>query len=91
VKTTPGSVNVPVVLGDVGVNPGDVVCADDDGVVVIPFDEIEACLERCERRVAAEAEKRRRLASGELAVDIDGLRTKLRDLGVRYIDGEPSP
>ena len=90
-KTTPGSVNVPVVLGDVSVDPGDVVCADDDGVVVIPFDEIEACLERCERRVAAEAEKRRRLASGELAVDIDGLRTKLRDLGVRYIDSEPPP
>lgn len=86
VKATPGSVNIPVVLGGVTVHPGDAVCADDDGVVVVPHDEVDWCQERVASRLAREAEKRARLAAGDLALDIDGLRTKLSDLGVEFID-----
>lgn len=86
VKATPGSVNVPVVLGGVTVHPGDAVCADDDGVVVVPHDEVDWCRERVASRLGREAEKRARLAAGDLALDMDGLRAKLSDLGVEFID-----
>ena len=82
VKASPGSVNVPVVLGGVLVSPGDVVCADDDGVVVVPAGEAEWALDLARRRVAREDATRARLAAGELGVDIYGLRAVLADLGV---------
>jgi 4-hydroxy-4-methyl-2-oxoglutarate aldolase len=82
VKASPGSVNVPVVLGGVLVSPGDVVCADDDGVVVVPGGEAEAALDQARRRVTREDATRARLAAGELGVDIYGLRAVLADLGV---------
>jgi 4-hydroxy-4-methyl-2-oxoglutarate aldolase len=82
VKASPGSVNVPVVLGGVLVSPGDVVCADDDGVVVVPAGEAEWALDQARRRVAREDATRARLAAGELGVDIYGLRAVLADLGV---------
>lgn len=82
VKASPGSVNVPVVLGGVVVGPGDVVCADDDGVVVVGRSEAAWALERSRGRVVREEETRRRLAAGELGLDIYGLRDKLRQLGV---------
>ena len=85
VKASPGSVNVPVVLGDVVVTPGDVVCADDDGVVVVPRAEAPWALERAQERVAKEEATRARLAAGELGVDIYGLRATLADLGVDYV------
>ncbi len=86
VKSTPGSVNVPVVLGGVTVGPGDVVCADDDGVVVVPVSEAAWALDQTRARLAKEAATRERLAAGELGVDIYGLRAKLTELGVEYID-----
>jgi 4-hydroxy-4-methyl-2-oxoglutarate aldolase len=86
VKASPGSVNVPVVLGGVAVAPGDVVCADDDGVVVVPRAEAAWALEQAQRRVAAEAASRARLAAGELGVDIYGLRSTIDALGVEYVD-----
>lgn len=86
VKNTPGSVNVPVVLGGVTVQPGDVVCADDDGVVVVPREQAEWALEQSDARLAKEAAMRSRLEAGELGVDIYGLRQRLLDLGVEYID-----
>ncbi len=86
VKSTPGSVNVPVILGGVTVNPGDVICADDDGVVVVARADADRALEQCEARLAKEATMRERLAAGELGVDVYGLRQKLIDLGVEYID-----
>lgn len=86
VKNTPGSVNVPVVLGGITVQPGDVVCADDDGVVVVPRDQAEWALERSDARLAKEAVMRTRLEAGELGVDIYGLRQRLLDLGVEYVD-----
>jgi 4-hydroxy-4-methyl-2-oxoglutarate aldolase len=82
VKASPGSVNVPVVLGGVLVSPGDVVCADDDGVVVVPGGETEWALDQGRRRVAREDATRARLAAGELGVDIYGLRAVLAELGV---------
>ncbi len=86
VKNTPGSVNVPVVLGGLVVNPGDVICADDDGVVVVPRDDAAWALEQSQSRIAKEASTRARLAAGELGVDFYGLRAKLAELGVDYID-----
>jgi 4-hydroxy-4-methyl-2-oxoglutarate aldolase len=85
VKASPGSVNVPVVLGSVVVNPGDVVCADDDGVVVVARDEAASALDRSRERVAKEDGTRARLAAGELGVDIYGLRATLEALGVEYV------
>ena len=86
VKATPGSVNVPIVLGGITVNPGDVVCADDDGVVVVGRSEAQWALERSNSRLRNEGSTRDRLTSGELGVDFYGLRDKLIELGVEYID-----
>jgi 4-hydroxy-4-methyl-2-oxoglutarate aldolase len=85
VKASAGSVNVPVVLGQVVVNPGDVVCGDDDGVVVVGRDEAAWALERSRERAAREDSTRARLAAGELGVDIYGLRASLEALGVEYV------
>ncbi|HEY6414843.1 MAG TPA: 4-carboxy-4-hydroxy-2-oxoadipate aldolase/oxaloacetate decarboxylase [Acidimicrobiales bacterium] len=85
VKASPGSVNVPVVLGHVVVSPGDVVCGDDDGVVVVARDEAALALERSRERAAREDGTRARLAAGELGVDIYGLRATLEALGVEYV------
>lgn len=86
VKSSPGSVNVPVVLGDVVVHPGDVVCADDDGVVVVPREHATWALEQSQQRIAKEAATRERLANRELGVDFYGLRAKLAEMGVEYVD-----
>lgn len=86
VKNTPGSVNVPVVLGGVMVHPGDVVCADDDGVVIVPRRDAAWALDQTRDRLAKEDQTRRRLAAGELGVDIYELRHKLAELGVDYVD-----
>jgi len=86
VKNSPGSVNVPVVLGGVTVQPGDVICADDDGVVVVERADADWALEQSNARLAKEATMRATLESGELGVDVYGLRQRLIDLGVEYID-----
>ena len=86
VKASPGSVNVPVVLGGVVVTPGDVMCADDDGVVAVAGDEAGWALEQSTARIAKENETRVRLAAGELGLDLYGLRDKLAELGVEYVD-----
>jgi 4-hydroxy-4-methyl-2-oxoglutarate aldolase len=86
VKNTAGSVNVPVVLGGVTVQPGDVVCADDDGVVIVKRADAERALERSDARLAKEEQMRVTLRSGELGVDLYGLRQKLNDMGVEYIN-----
>ncbi|MGH3319057.1 MAG: 4-carboxy-4-hydroxy-2-oxoadipate aldolase/oxaloacetate decarboxylase [Streptosporangiaceae bacterium] len=86
VKASPGSVNVPLVFGGQLVSPGDVVCADDDGVVVVSRDEADWALERSLARLKKEEATRVRLEAGELGVDIYGLRDKLHALGVEYID-----
>lgn len=84
VKDQPGSVNVPVVLGQQVIEPGDVVCADDDGVVVVARTEATWALDRSRARVAKEDATRARLAAGELGLDMYGLRARLGELGVEY-------
>lgn len=86
VKATPGSVNVSIVLGEQAISPGDVICADDDGVVAVPMGEADRALEQSRARLANEEETRARLRAGELGVDFYGLRDKLAELGVTYVD-----
>ena len=89
VKETPGSVNIPVTVGGVEIAPGDVVVADDDGVAVVRRGDAASVLESSKERIEREVETRRRLESGELGVDFYGLRGKLEDLGVRWVDQPP--
>ena len=86
VKATPGSVNVPVALGGTIVSPGDVVCADDDGVVIVGRDEAAWALEQSNVRLAKEADSRSRFATGALGLDLYGLRAKLVEMGVEFVD-----
>jgi 4-hydroxy-4-methyl-2-oxoglutarate aldolase len=86
VKSTPGSVNVPVAIGATPIRPGDVVVADDDGVAIVPRSRATEVLDACALRLEQEAVTRRRLEAGELGVDLYGLREKLTRLGVRWID-----
>ena len=87
VKATVGSVNVPVIVGGVRVVPGDVIVADDDGVVVVPRRKAGVVAEAGAERERKEAETRKRLAAGELGLDIYGMRKQLTDKGLRYVDG----
>jgi 4-hydroxy-4-methyl-2-oxoglutarate aldolase len=87
VKASLGSVNVPVVCAGVHVAPGDVVVADDDGVVVVRRSEAAAVAKAGEAREAREAATRARLERGELGLDIYGMRQALADKGLRYVDG----
>jgi len=83
VKATLGSVNVPVVCAGTSVRAGDLIVADDDGVVVVQRDEVAAVTEAAELRVRKEEDTRARLARGELGLDIYGMRKKLSDLGLK--------
>ena len=86
VKATPGSVNVPVSLGGIIISPGDVVCADDDGVVIVEREEASWALDAARERLAKEAGTRSQLGAGVLGLDLYGLRAKLVDMGVEFID-----
>jgi 4-hydroxy-4-methyl-2-oxoglutarate aldolase len=85
VKETLGSVNVPIVCGGQAVAAGDVIVADDDGVVVVRREAAAAVLAAAEKRLAAEEAKRKRLAAGELGLDIYDMRGRLADKGLKYL------
>jgi len=87
VKASLGAVNVPVVCAGAAVTPGDVVVADDDGVVVVPRARAGEVAAAVAAREDKEAVTRKRLAAGELGLDIYGMRDKLAALGLTYIDG----
>lgn len=86
VKETLGSVNVPVLCAGQLVNPGDIVVADDDGVVIVPREQAVTVHAAAQKRVDAEEGKRQRLAAGELGLDIYQMRPLLAEKGLRYVN-----
>jgi len=86
VKNVPGDVNIPVVCAGALVNPGDVIVGDADGVVVVAREAAERVAKASEQRIAKEEKTRQRLRNGELGLDFYGLRAKLAELGVEFVD-----
>jgi 4-hydroxy-4-methyl-2-oxoglutarate aldolase len=87
VKASLGAVNVPVVCAGAAIVPGDIIVADDDGVVAVARESALAVVDAGKARLAREEERRTRLAAGELGIDMDKARPELERKGLRYIDG----
>jgi 4-hydroxy-4-methyl-2-oxoglutarate aldolase len=89
VKETLGDVNTPITCAGQRVEPGDVIVADDDGVVAVPRNRAATTLEACAAREEKEAASRRRYQSGELSLDVHNMREQLADKGLTYVDQPP--
>ena len=85
-KATAGAVNVPIVLGGQTIHPGDVIVADDDGVAVVPRAGVKQALSAAQARTEKEAASRAAFAVGELGLDRYGLRDRLAELGIEYVN-----
>lgn len=86
VKETLGNVNTPIVCAGARIEAGDLVVADDDGVVVVAAREAESVFTEVQQRVAREEDKRARLAAGELGLDIYSMRERLANKGFRWVE-----
>jgi len=86
VKASAGSVNIPVVCAGAEVQPGDVVIGDMDGVVVVPRQDAKEVVKASQARLAKEEKAREKLRGGEVGLDFYGLRAKLKELGVEWVD-----
>ena len=85
IKATLGAVNVPVICASQRIEAGDVVVADDDGVVIVPRAHATATADAATQRIQNEEDKRKRLAAGELGLDLYKMREKLAELGLKYL------
>mgnify|MGYP003343600869 FL=1 len=89
VKETVGNVNLPVVCAGQSINPGDLIVADDDGVVVVRRNEAASVLKMSREREEKEAKSRERYLRGELSLDVNNMRAKLAERGLKYLDSAP--
>jgi 4-hydroxy-4-methyl-2-oxoglutarate aldolase len=89
VKETVGNVNIPIVCAGQLINPGDLIVADDDGVVVVRRKEAAQVLEASREREEKEAKSRQRYLRGELSLDVNNMRAKLAERGLKYLDHPP--